>query len=285
MKAGLVTITIPTYNSAETLGRCLRAVREQTYKNIEINIIDKGSSDSTVKTAKEFGVKKIKVVSGSLLQSRYEGTKLANGDFVLLLDSDQILEKDVIERAVRTLGEKKFDMLSFEEDVYKDKTMIEKLFKLDRKLINAVEDLSPFTGVIMPRFFKTKLLKSAYESIPKSVFPNTGGPDHAIVYYEARKISKKIGILPKAVCHIEPSTLSQLWPKFYRWGYTSVDAHFGKYQKLMSQKERFRTGLFTKGLVEESLGSILLLVFKGIAFKLGYCSRKIDTKFGFTLKF
>ena len=111
MKAGLVTITIPTYNSAETLGRCLRAVREQTYKNIEINIIDKGSSDSTVKTAKEFGVKKIKVVSGSLLQSRYEGTKLANGDFVLLLDSDQILEKDVIERAVRTLGEKKFDKI------------------------------------------------------------------------------------------------------------------------------------------------------------------------------
>jgi glycosyltransferase involved in cell wall biosynthesis len=276
METPLVTITIPTYNSAETITRCLKAIQRQTYKNIEINIVDKKSHDNTLKIAKRFGIKKIKKTEGSLLTARYEGTKIASGEFVLILDSDQILEKNCIKRALQMVRDKKLDMLAFEEDSYNHKTFVEKLFNLDRKLINSVNDLSPFTGVIMPRFFRTELLKKAYGKIPKSIFPNTGGPDHAIVYYECWLMSKKIGVLPKVVKHIEPKTILQLWPKFYRWGYTSVDAHFGKYKNLMVQKERFRTGLFTKDLIKESFGSILLLVLKGVGFKLGYYHAKLD---------
>lgn len=252
------------------------ALKGQSYKNIEINIIDNNSTDETILVAQKYGVNEIKTLSASLLRARYEGTKLANGKYILILDSDQILKKDAIERAVWLAEQKNLKMLALGEVVFKADTFVEKLFELDRKLINSVNDLSPFTGVIMPRFFETGLLRRAYENIPATLFANTGGPDHAIVYYEAWQLNKNIGVLPNAIKHLEPRTILRLWPKFYRWGYTSVDAHFGKYKRLMTQKERFRTGLFEKGLFVESIGSIILLILKGIGFKLGYYQALID---------
>ena len=110
----LVTISIPTFNSAAFLGICLEAVRNQTYKNIEINIVDGNSHDSTVEIAKKFDAK---VVSypGALLGARHEGLKIANGEYILLLDSDQIMESTCIERAVAEMDNAK-DMLILEED-------------------------------------------------------------------------------------------------------------------------------------------------------------------------
>lgn len=276
MKKPLITISIPTFNSDKTLESTLESIRKQSYKNIEINIIDATASKSTLHTAKKYGAK-VKVFPGSLLAARWEGIKMSKGKYVLIFDSDQILMKNAIEKAVK-LGEKGCDMLVFEEDVYKKDTFIEKLFAADRKLINKINNLDPFTGVIMPRFFKTELLKKAYLNIPKKYFSNTGGPDHAIVYYEASLLSDKIDTIKNAVKHREPSSLTSLLRKFFRWGYTSVSTHYGKYAKLMRQKERFRTGLFTRGLIIESLGSVALLVLKGSAFKLGYFTSLISKK-------
>ena len=49
-----------------------------------------------------------------------------------------------------------------------------------------------------------------------------------------------------------------------------VDAHYGQYDELLNRKERFRKGLFSKGLLMESIGSILLLLIKGLPYKTGY---------------
>ena len=279
MKKYLVTISIPTYNSARTLELCLAAVNAQTYRNIEINIVDKYSKDETIKIARKYQAKII-FIEGSLLQARYQGAKEARGEFVLLLDSDQILEKDAIERALDLMNREKHSMLAFEETTYRKTTFLELLFNLDRKLINNINDLNPFTGVIMPRFFIRNLLLRAYEKIPKEIFPHTGGPDHAIVYFEAWKIDKRVGVLPRAVKHLEPASFGQLIPKFFRWGYTGVNAKYGKYHNLMAKKERFRTGMFKKGLILESIASMTLLVIKGIPYKIGYLLGRVDKALG-----
>ena len=278
MTKPLVTISIPTFNSARSLRLCLEAVQKQTYKNIEINIIDGASKDATREIAYQFGIKNVKICKGSLLQARYEGIHQAQGKYVLILDSDQILNNNSIEKAVKLAEIQKLDMIVFEETPYSTKTFLEKLFDCDRKLINTVNDLSPFTGVVMPRFFNTSLLKKAYANIPKEIYANTGGPDHAVVYYESWLLSKNIGVLKDAVRHIEPNSVTIFLKKFYRWGCTSIDAHSGKYHDLMTKKERFRTGIFTKGLFIESIGSIILLILKGLPFKIGYMIASIKRK-------
>ena len=148
----LVTISIPTMNSGKFIGRCLEAISSQTYKQIEINIIDGGSSDETVDIAKAHGVKEILTYSGGLLGARELGARIAQGSIIVLLDSDQILEPDAIERAVKMLSD--HDMLVLEEDVYSNKTFVEKLFHYDRMLIHSVKDFSPYTGVMLPRVYK-----------------------------------------------------------------------------------------------------------------------------------
>ncbi len=275
-KSPLVTVSIPTYNSAKTLTLCLESVASQTYKNIEINIVDKNSTDTTLEIAKKYKCKIINYPK-ALLGARYQGVKEANGDYILMLDSDQVLEKTAVERSIEKIKSKNLDMLILEEHVYKTDTFIEKLFEMDRTLIHKVKDLSPYTGVVLPRFYRKSLLLDTFKNIPLKTQENVGGQDHAIIYYEAYKISKKVDILPKAVYHIEPSSLKVMWRKFYRWGYTSVDARYDKYDEMLSKKERFRTGLFSKGLFKESIGSILLLLIKGVPYKIGYYSAKVKS--------
>ena len=275
MTTPLITISIPTYNSGKFLHLCLSAIEKQTYKNIEINIIDGNSKDNTINIARQFGVTNIHSCPGGLLQARHEGVKLARGDYVLLLDSDQVLEPDTVERSIRWLEDNSLDMLILEEDVYRCENFIEKLFQCDRRLVHAVKDFDPYTSVLLPRFFRRKLLTELFNNMPEFLIPKVGGPDHAMIYFEAWKISKKVDMLSKAVKHIEPNSLRVMIPKFYRWGYTSVDAHYEQYDELLIRKERFRKGLFSKGLLVESFGSILLLLIKGVPYKTGYYVGKI----------
>jgi len=100
------------------LEQCLKAVKQQTYKNIEIIIVDSYSKDRTLEIAKKFNVR-IVMCKGKLLEARIAGTEASKGKYVLLLDSDQILEKTVIERAVEKM--KDYDSLWFFERAYNRK--------------------------------------------------------------------------------------------------------------------------------------------------------------------
>ena len=121
-----------------------------------------------------------------------------------------------------------------------------------------------------------ELMKEAISNnIPDDVVKKVGGQDHAIIYFEAWNISQKVNLLSDAVRHIEPRDLKTIWRKFYRWGYTSVGAKENKYTELLNRKEKFRKGLFRKGFFKESMGSILLLLIKGVPYKVGYYSAKL----------
>jgi glycosyltransferase involved in cell wall biosynthesis len=262
-----VTISIPTLNSGQFIGRCLAAVRSQNYTQIEVNLIDGGSSDETVDIAKACGVKEILTYKGGLLGARELGARIARGSIIVLLDSDQILESHAIESAVKMLGD--HDMLVLEEDVYSDKTIIEKLFRCDRQLIHDVKDFNPYTGVMLPRVYKEQILRDAFSAIPSQALEEIGGQDHAIIYYEAWKISQRVEVVPAAVKHIEPDNFIAVWRKFYRWGYTSRYAHLGEYRELIKAKERFRKGMFRPGRFTASLGSLSLLAMKGVPYAAG----------------
>lgn len=266
-----VTITIPTFNSSGSLALCLKAIRAQSYANIEISVVDSYSTDNTVAVAKKNGVKNIYIHRGGLLGSRLHGILKAKGEYVLLLDSDQILSGDSITRCVDLCLLQGRDMVALEEDVYECTNWLQWLFKMDRKVINTDNNLDPEIGVILPRFFRKSILEKAARSIPNEIISTVGGPDHAILYYESWKQSKKVGVVKNAVRHMETKSLFQFIKKCYRWGYTSYSAKtVSKYAFLMKRKERFRTGLFTKGLFVASIASLTLLILKGIPYKIGY---------------
>lgn len=273
----LVSVTIPTYNSEKFIDKCLKAIKNQSYKNIEINIIDGGSKDNTVEIARRNGIKNIYINKKSLLSARYEGVLKSHGEFVLLLDSDQVLNKNIVERCVSYIKKSNLDMLILEEKVYSKRTILEKLFHLDKKLVHSIKDFNPYTSVLLPRFYRRSFLQKILLSIPKRIIEEATPQDHAILYLESWKKSKKIGMLDNSLEHIEPSNFFELWKKFYRWGFYSARTNSSVYDGFFKERtERFRKGLFKNGLILESFASVLLLLMKGVPYKLGYLIAKIN---------
>ncbi len=90
-----ISIIIPTLNSGKTLTECLTAIRNQNFsiKDYEIIIADAGSTDSTIKIAKQFNVSKIvdnKLKTGEA--GKTAGIKAASADIIALIDSDNIID-------------------------------------------------------------------------------------------------------------------------------------------------------------------------------------------------
>jgi glycosyltransferase involved in cell wall biosynthesis len=105
MSAPLVSVIIPTYNRAILLSEAVNSVLLQTYQNIEIIVIDDGSTDNTTEVMATFGdrVRYTRRPNAGVNAARNLGLKQARGEFVALLDSDDLWAPFKIELQVRLL--------------------------------------------------------------------------------------------------------------------------------------------------------------------------------------
>ncbi len=104
----LVSILIPAYNSELWLPDAVRSALAQSYKRIEIIIVDDGSTDDTLAIARQFESPSIKVVSqenSGASAARNRAFSLAQGSYIQWLDADDILGADKIANQVRALNE------------------------------------------------------------------------------------------------------------------------------------------------------------------------------------
>ncbi len=100
-KKPLISVVIPVYNVESYLRRCLDTVLAQTYQNIEIIIVDDGSTDSSGRICREYASKDSRIVvirqeNGGLSSARNTGIHYAHGRFITFIDSDDTVQKDMI---------------------------------------------------------------------------------------------------------------------------------------------------------------------------------------------
>ncbi len=107
MKASLISILIPSYNSAGWLAQTVESARAQTWRNREIIVVDDGSTDNSLAVARQFEASGVKVVTQpnrGASAARNHALRLARGDFIQFLDADDLLAPDKVERQVELLG-------------------------------------------------------------------------------------------------------------------------------------------------------------------------------------
>jgi len=96
----LVSVVITTKNEEDYLEATLKSIKNQTYPNIEIIVSDACSTDNTVKIAREYSdkvvIKKTNIAGGKNL-----GAKYANGEFLVFVSADTILDKNWIKNAIK----------------------------------------------------------------------------------------------------------------------------------------------------------------------------------------
>lgn len=103
-----VSVIIPNYNYAQYVGQAIDSVLNQTYRNIEIIVVNNGSIDNSLEVLKGFGDRISLVDQENLGQSgaRRSGLLRATGDFIAFLDADDVWEPQKIEKQMLLFNSK-----------------------------------------------------------------------------------------------------------------------------------------------------------------------------------
>lgn len=96
-----ISVVVPVYNVSQYLKKALDSIINQTYKNLEIIIVNDGSTDNSLSICKEYAKldKRIKIIdkeNGGLSDARNSGTANSTGEFIIYIDSDDYIEKDML---------------------------------------------------------------------------------------------------------------------------------------------------------------------------------------------
>lgn len=168
----LISVVVPIYNVEKYLGKCLNSILEQTYKNIEVILVDDGSLDNCGKICDEYALKdnRIKVIhkiNGGLSDARNAGINIATGKYITFIDSDDFITKESIEILYQNIIKYKKDISIGQINTFDDEKNINIEFVKENiseyKTKDAMEQLlynTKYTSSTAGKLFLTSLFKS-----------------------------------------------------------------------------------------------------------------------------
>ncbi len=112
-----VSIVVPVYNVEDCLSYCVDSLRQQTYKNIEIILVDDGSTDSSGEICDQYAreddrIKVLHIENGGLSNARNTGVKESSTDWIVFIDSDDYYDHRAIEYLVKLRDKYRVDLVA-----------------------------------------------------------------------------------------------------------------------------------------------------------------------------
>lgn len=141
----LVTVIIPVYNVEKYLDRCVQSVVDQTYKNLEIILVDDGSPDNCPAICDEWAKKdsRISVVhkkNAGLGMARNTGIDNATGKYIFFFDSDDYVDTSIVEKCVLSAEKYNSEAVIYgRSEVYDDGRIIAKSLKAPKEFFDSQE--------------------------------------------------------------------------------------------------------------------------------------------------
>jgi len=273
----MISIVIPTKNSARTLNLCLKSIEIQSYPHefIEILIVDSYSEDDTINIAQRYNCK---IIYSKMrpLGARYIGFLASKGDIIMFIDADHILaRRDLLFDIVNYIN-KGYEILHLEEISFNPRTLIQKLIAMDRYTNQQISKHMPLNwGTLYPRVFKRTIISRVYSKIPKQIIVSIHEHEDVIIHYEAISITRKHTSIPRALFHVDEEKFWSFLKKITQYG--SMDSFTKslvpkKYKYAIMQKQAFRIRELPY-LLEKHFnylpGVLLLLGIKYLAYKYG----------------
>lgn len=127
----LVSIIVPVYNVEKFIGRCLNSIIRQTYTNIEVIVVNDGSTDNSGKICDEFSTidQRIKVIhknNSGLSSARNKGLDnvSVHSKYILFVDSDDYINKDIIKDNLYVLQKGNADIVCFNRAIVKNNEVV-----------------------------------------------------------------------------------------------------------------------------------------------------------------
>jgi glycosyltransferase involved in cell wall biosynthesis len=214
-----VSIVVPTYNSERTLSQCLESICNQSYPYHETIVVDSFSHDNSVNIAKGFGAIIIQRKCNPAL-ARNIGVANSTGNYVLFLDSDQVLSANVIEECVEKSATGEAGMVRIPE-VFIGKGFWSHCSAVWKNSYGKVERAYWHKRNITrgePRFF------AKGQVVQAGMFKNglLWGEDYDL-YNRMNKMKIKEATCESEVYHFEPTSVGKILLKLFRYGKSLQD--------------------------------------------------------------
>jgi len=181
-------VVITTKNEEENIGSCLRSIKNQTYRNVEIVVVDNFSKDNTPKISKNY-THKVYLGGPERSAQRNLGISVSRGKYVLYLDADMTLSSEVVKECVRLCEERPVDALYIPERIVGEGFWVG-VRDFERSFYNG-------TVIDAVRFFRRSLFEEA-----GGFDENLTGPEDADLDKRLRKIGN-VGIIGAELYHNE----------------------------------------------------------------------------------
>lgn len=263
MDKPLVSIIVTTKNEEKNIGRLLESIKNQSYKNIEVVVVDNRSTDKTKVISKRY-TKSVYNKGPERSAQRNFGVSKSKGKYVLILDADMELEKEVVWECVEVILSSSHKALIIPEKTMGN-TFMARVRRFEREMY--IGD----TSIEVARFFDKKIFKNfgGYDT------DLTGAEDYDLPY----RISKKytIGRIQSWIKHHESDLTftKQLKKKYY---YAGKSAHYAKkHPELVATQGNM---LFRKAYLKHwykfflhpfyGVSFIIIRIFETMAAVLGY---------------
>ncbi|EDH2965692.1 beta-1,3 galactosyltransferase [Campylobacter jejuni] len=219
-----ISIILPTYNVEKYIARALESCINQTFKDIEIIVVDDCGNDKSIDIAKEYASKddRIKIIHNEenlkLLRARYEGAKVATSPYIMFLDSDDYLELNACEECIKIFGYGwggKIDLLCFEAFITNAKKSIKKLNIKQGKYNNKeftmqiLKTKNPF-WTMWAKIIKKDIYLKAFNMLNLKKEIKINMAEDALLYYPLTILSNEIFYLtqPLYTQHVNSNSIT-----------------------------------------------------------------------------
>lgn len=199
----LVSVVVPVYNSEKYLEACLESIVNQTYRKLDIILVDDGSSDSSGNICEKYAQKDSRITvihkkNGGNGDARNEGYKHTKGKWLVMVDNDDLLHLQQIEILLRVAKENEADVVIgnyraiSDDEIPEKNTITDEVYKRTEVLTLAHLDNNEFIqkrSMILTTPWSKIWKKSLYENI---LFPQKSKHDDTWTTWKAYEKAKRV---------------------------------------------------------------------------------------------
>ena len=261
----LVTVLVPGHNEGKHLFKLVESLKEQTYTNIELIVVDDGSDDDTAILGQYFedngGVDRFirSDIRGGKASAANLGLRYARGKYIVHLDADSSLQADAIEKILipfyryQHVGAVGGNLMVRND---KDSLTTTMQFLEYFQSINVSRVVLSYLGIY-------KIVSGAFGAYPKTVLDKVGGWDvgpglDGDITVKIRKLNYRIIFEEEAICNTHvPTTWTKLAKQRLRWSRSLVRFRLRKHQDIWLPNQNFRFSNFFSFLENIFFGFVL----------------------------
>ena len=267
-----ISVIVPVYKVRDRIIRTLESLKDQTFEEFEVLFIDDGSPDDSSEFADSYlrdsnvNYRIIRKENGGVSSARNLGIEEACGQYVLFLDSDDYIEKDMLKRFYEKACDGSYDVL-FSAYVFEESNALE--------ITNNMNDLSE--GELSGKEAALGLIYGTpYTHIMANLFKRSLLLDNNIRFDENRKFAEDISFMVKAYAHSKKVyCIDKIYAHYVKWGESAMnninlnylDIYYSNIETLQYIKEILNDKDLERAMVTSRIPAAIVNIFIGFATK------------------